>query len=126
MEDSETFLDWPGVRQVFKLEREVTESKSGHASFEVAYGLTSCNAEMASAKQLLEWTRQYWGIENGLHYRRDVTLKEDATRMSLSKMPRVMATLNNFIIGLTQKLGYFNLAEARRVFDCSIAAQIMA
>lgn len=126
MEDSQAFLDWPGVRQVFKLEREVTELKNGHTSFEVAYGLTSCNPKIASAKQLLDWTRQYWGIENGLHYRRDVTLQEDSTRMSLAKMPRVMATLNNFIVGLTRKLGYSNLAEGRRVFDFSIAAQIMA
>ena len=101
------------------------ELKSGHTSSEVAYGLTSRQPETASAEQLLDWTRQYWGIENGLHYRRDVTLKEDSTRMSLSKMPRVMATLNNFIVGLTQKLGYLNLAEARRVFDFSIATQIM-
>lgn len=126
MEDSEAFLDWPGVRQVFKIERDVIELNSGRTSSEVAYGLTSRHPETASAEQLLDWTRQYWGIENGLHYRRDVTLNEDSTRMSLSKMPRVMATLNNFIVGLTQKLGYLNLAEARRVFDFSIAAQIMA
>lgn len=126
MNDTEQFLDWPGLQQVFMLERYVTKPRNSHKSSEVVYGLTSCSSEFASAEQLLDWTRRYWGIENGLHYRRDVTLKEDATRMSLPKMPRVMATINNFIVGLTQKLGYSNLAEARREFDFSIAAQIMA
>ena len=91
---------------------------------EVVYGLTSCSPQSASATQLLHWIRAYWGIENGLHYRRDKTLQEDATRFSLPKMPAVMATINNFVIGLTQKLGYPNLPEARRIFDWSIAYQL--
>jgi hypothetical protein len=74
----------------------------------------------------LEWTRAYWGIENGLHYRRDVTLKEDATRISNSKMAKVIATINNFVIGLAQKLGYGNLASARRQFDVAIAMQLLS
>lgn len=124
MSDTEGFLDWPGVQQLFQIERQVTLLKTGETSTEVAYGLTSCSPEEVSAAQLLHWTRQYWGIENGLHYRRDVTLGEDATRISLKKMPAVIATLNNFVVGLTQKLGYDNLAQARRTFDCCIAAQL--
>lgn len=125
MVDTELFLDWPGVQQLFMLERQVTQIRTGETTTEVAYGLTSCAPEVVSAQQLLEWTRHYWGIENGLHYRRDVTLHEDATRMSLPNMPAVIGTINNFIIGLTQKLGYTNLAQARRIFDYHIAAQLM-
>ena len=124
MQDTDGFLDWPGVQQVFKLVRQVTHIKSQKTTIEVVYGLTSCSSQSASAAQLLEWIRAYWGIENGLHYRRDKTLQEDATRFSLPKMPAVMATINNFIIGLTQKLGYSNLPEARRIFDWSIAYQL--
>jgi predicted transposase YbfD/YdcC len=50
--------------------------------------------------QLLIRTRSYWGIENGLHYRRDVTLLEDRTRMSKGHAGRVMACLNNILLGL--------------------------
>jgi predicted transposase YbfD/YdcC len=126
MADRDGFLDWPHVEQVFKLERKVTKCKTGEMSREVVYGLTSCPPKKASAQQLLAWTQDYWGIENGLHYRRDVTLREDATRMSLPTMPSVIATINNFIIGLTQKMGFTNLAQARRVFDPHIAAQLLA
>ena len=124
MQDADGFLDWPGVEQLFRLVRQVTQHKSQQTTTEVVYGLTSCPPKRASAAQLLDWIRAYWGIENGLHYRRDKTLQEDATRISLPKMPVVMATINNFIIGLTQKLGYSNLPEARRIFDWSIACQL--
>jgi hypothetical protein len=32
-----------------------------------------------------------------------------------------MAVINNFLIGLVRKLGYGNLAAARRVFNAQIA-----
>jgi hypothetical protein len=124
MVDAEQFLNWPGVCQVFRLERVVTQLRTGRESREVVYGITSCTPEKASAAQLLQWTRAYWGIENGLHYRRDVTLSEDATRISQPALAKTMATINNFIVGLSQKLGYSNLASARRTFNARIAAQL--
>jgi predicted transposase YbfD/YdcC len=124
MEDDQQFLNWPGVRQVFKLEREVTKIRTGQKSTEIVFGITSRAPEKANAEQLLRWVRHYWGIENGLHYRRDVTLHEDATRSSEPSLAKTIAAINNFVVGLTQKLGYFNLASARRVFDVKIAGQL--
>ena len=124
MVDKQAFLDWPGLYQVFKLERFVQRLKTGHVSSEVAFGITSCSPEKASAEHILQWTRQYWGIENGLHYRRDVTLREDATQISEPPLAKMMSAINNFVVALTQKLGYSNLASARRIFDARIAAQL--
>ena len=73
---------------------------------------------------LAAWIRAYWGIENGLHYRRDVTLGEDATRTELTSLAQAIAIINNFLIGLVQMLGYTNLASARRYFDARIAQQL--
>jgi hypothetical protein len=81
IQDEQEFLDWPGVNQVFKSERQFTHLKSGEVSTQVVYGITSCDAETASAEQLLAWTREDWGIKNGLHYRRDVTLKGGKPKM---------------------------------------------
>ena len=36
-----------------------------------------------------------WGIENGLHYSRDVTIQEDLTRVTDKKMERAMEIINN-------------------------------
>ena len=59
--------------------RERTEK--GETTVEVVYGITSLGRERADAKRLLELTRGHWGIENGLHYVRDVTMGEDASRV---------------------------------------------
>lgn len=124
MIDEYQFLNWPGVQQVFRLERYVKQVRTGVESTEVVYGITSCAPQEGTAEQLLKWTREYWGIENGLHYRRDVTLREDATRISQPRLARAIAAINNFIVALTQKLGYANLASARRIFNAKIAAQL--
>jgi hypothetical protein len=71
-------------------------------------------------------TQQNWGIENGLHYRRDVTLEEDATRTTNDRRAETMAILNNFIIGLTSKLGFRNLAFAQRAFDAQLTFALAA
>lgn len=126
MQDESRFLDWPCLEQVFKLERTVIQSNTGEISQETVYGITSLPKERASAAQLMEWTRAYWGIENGLHYRRDKTLEEDGTRMSNVNQAQVIATLNNFIIGLATKLGFTNLASAQRHFDAQINKCLLA
>jgi predicted transposase YbfD/YdcC len=124
MVDDDGFLDWPGVKQVYRIERYRRHLRSGKENIEVVYGITSCDPKTSSAAQLLHWTRAYWGIENGLHYRRDVTLREDATRTSQRTLAKVLAAINNLIVAIAQKLTYSNLAAARRVFDARIAAQL--
>jgi predicted transposase YbfD/YdcC len=105
---------WPGLAQVFRLERERVGTASGKTQREVVYGLTSLPRAAASPARLLALTRAYWGIENGLHYRRDVTFHEDATRQTQANAGQVMASLNNLVISLLRWTGRTNLAAARR------------
>ena len=79
-------------------------------------GITSLSAERANASRLLELTRKHWGIENGLHYRRDVTMGEDASRVRKGAAPQVMAALRNTIIHALDELGD-NLAAAMRTLN---------
>lgn len=110
------YLDWPGVAQVFRIERLVWHEKHHGYTRQVVYGLTSLSPTRTSPKKLLALSRQYWEIETGLHYRRDVTLKEDATRLTLGNAGHTMAILNNAVIGLCLQNGFQNLAQARRLF----------
>lgn len=110
------YLDWPHVAQVFRLDRLVWHCQYGGKTRETIYGLTSLSAKRANPAKLLALTRTYWGIENGLHYRRDVTLHEDATRLTLGQAGHNMAILNNLVIGLCLSRGLHNLAQARRHF----------
>ena len=112
------FLDWPFLEQVFKLERHFVSTKTGEVKEQVVYGITSLTREEITPPRLLAMTRAYWGIENGLHYRRDVTLHEDHSRMTKRNAGRVMACLNNLVLGLlVGKKKYPYVPAARRYFN---------
>jgi predicted transposase YbfD/YdcC len=112
------FLDWPYLEQVFKLERRFVSLKTGEIHEQIVYGFTSLSREEISPYKMLEMTRSYWGIENGLHYRRDVTLREDYTRMTKGRAGQSMACLNNLILGiLLSKKKYRTIPTARRFFN---------
>lgn len=112
------FLNWPYLQQVFRLERRFLFTKTGEIQEQVVYGMTSLSREEITPRNLLKKIRIYWGIENGLHYRRDVTLREDRTRMTKGNAGRIMACLNNLVIGLVlTKTNYSYLPHARRFFD---------
>lgn len=109
------YVDWPYLDQVFRLERRVSER--GQTTSEIRYGITSMPPEVADAKRLLKVARTEWGIENGLHHRRDVTLHEDACQLRRGHGPQVLAALNNAVIGIVLQQGEANLAAAQRAFD---------
>ncbi len=61
--------------------------------------------------------RKHWLIETGLHYRREVTFREDATRMTKGAAGRILATIHNIALALIKQAGFRNAAQARRWFD---------
>jgi predicted transposase YbfD/YdcC len=111
-----SYSAWPGLSQVFKLERQRTNAL-GETKWEVHYGITSLLTPMATPKRLLALVRAHWGIENGLHYRRDRTLDEDRSQLRMGHAPHLMALLNNTAIGLLAHQGEHNLPRAQRTFD---------
>jgi len=110
------YIDWPYVQQVFKLERHFVHSSTGKVHQETQYGITSLKIAEANPEKMLALVRSAWGIENQLHFRRDVTFHEDRTRMTRKPMARSMAVINNLIIALLTKQGSTNHAQARRLF----------
>lgn len=124
--DEQNYLQWPGLNTVFQLERYVSYQQTGEQRSQVVFGITSLAFRPGLAQDLLHWTRQHWSIENQLHYRRDVTLREDATRMKQTHQAQVVATINNFVVALMNYLGLSNLASARRTLQAKVDALIFA
>jgi predicted transposase YbfD/YdcC len=119
-----TYAAWPGLAQVYRLEREFQWWRRGNCyktSREVEFGITSLTRQKASPKQLLEIRRAHWGIETGSHYRRDVTLKEDATRFTIGQGARVLANIHNLVLALLRQTGFQNAAQARRFFAAHLS-----
>jgi predicted transposase YbfD/YdcC len=113
------YSTWPGLAQVYRLERQFQWWRSGRCyrtSCEVEFGITSLSRKKITPERLLCFRRQHWGIETGLHYRRDVTFKEDATRMTIGNTGKVMASINNLVIALIHQAKFQNAAQARRWF----------
>ena len=104
------------MKQGFELTRERTEK--GKTTVEVIHGITSLSRKRADARKMLALVRGHWGIENGLHYRRDVTLGEDHSRVRKGNAPEVMAALRNAIVNVTQEVSANLAAAVRRLGSC--------
>lgn len=113
-------LTWPYLSQVFVIRSDRLELRTKKRSVKNHYGITSLQPMAADATRLLELTRAHWGIENGLHYRRDVTFKEDACRMKSHTAAEALAVFNNLALGMIRQAGWENVAEARRFYAAHI------
>jgi predicted transposase YbfD/YdcC len=121
------YLDFPHVAQVFLIEREVIDKKSGHERSEVALGVTSRTPDQAGPADLLRINRGHWVIENSCHYVLDQTWDEDRCRIRTGYGPENTSRLRRFAISvlnlhakptdsiasMTRKLA----ARTRLVFD---------
>lgn len=86
---------------------------------ETAWGMTSLGEKAADAAALLGLSRGHWGIENGSHHRRDVTLGEDDSRIRCGSAPQVMAALRNAVIHAAQATQKNTLPTfLRRMANC--------
>jgi hypothetical protein len=111
-------VGWPHLRQIFRLERHRTVREHGIpvTSVEVTYGITSLPPERADAAAVLALQRGHWGIENRLHWVRDVTFDEDRCQVRTGAAPQVLAACRNLTIALLRRSGARNLAAALRTY----------
>ena len=71
------------------------------ASLEIGCYATSLTVDERDDAGMLAAIRGHWSaIENGTHYRRDVTLGEDACRAAGRNGAAVLASLRNLAIGV--------------------------
>jgi predicted transposase YbfD/YdcC len=93
-----------GCWQFIALWRERQKLRGGQVietSEEYVYYASSLTKAEHSAVELAGFIRDHWGaVENGSHYRRDVTLGEDASQISGRSGAQVMASLRNLVLGL--------------------------
>ena len=108
----EKYLDWPGAVQVFQIHRvRVLADKTEQ---ETVYGITSLAPEEANAERLQELVRGHWGIENRLHWVRDMTLGEDACRVRRGDGPQLLAAFRNAVVHLLEEVEAASKAAATR------------
>jgi predicted transposase YbfD/YdcC len=79
--------------QIMRRRRTLTGTHSKKWSTETVYAVTSLTAIQAHPAELAQIVRGHWGIEDRLHWVRDVTYDEDRSQVRTGNGPRVMASL---------------------------------
>ena len=97
-----TVTYWKGNGKTWSL---VTETSS-----ETVYLVTSLTAREAGPEHIAAYARRHWSIENQVHLVRDVTLREDSSKVRAESRPRNLATLRNLLTGLIRQAGRNDVA----------------
>jgi predicted transposase YbfD/YdcC len=100
-------LAFPHAAQAIQITRR--RKVKGKWSRESCYAVTSLTVTQASPAQLAAIIRGHWGIEDRLHWVRDMDFDEDRSQIRTASGPRIMASLRNLVVTILR------LAEARNI-----------
>lgn len=106
------WVDFPGAAQVLQVRR--TRTVKGRKHVEVVYLICSLSMTDAPPATVAVWIQGHWGIENRLHWVRDVVFDEDRHQLRSGRGPQVMATLRNIAISLIRLAGHTKIASVLR------------
>ena len=83
---------------------------------ERAYAITSLPAGRVDAARLLETWRGHWGIENQVHWVKDVVFGEDRSQVRTGSAPQLLAALRILVIGMLRLSGVKSIWAALRYY----------
>ena len=109
-----TGIDFPGAQQVFRVIRYTGGLDGQRTRKEVVHGITNLSSDHADAAALAAFVRGHWSIENSVHWVRDVTYGEDASRARTGNAPAVLAAISNAVTTVLRLAGTVSIAAARR------------
>jgi predicted transposase YbfD/YdcC len=106
--------DFPGLKTLIRVESEpqVHRGKIIEVSSETRYYVASF---IDSPQAFADRIRGYWGVENKVHYVRDVTQGEDASRIRTPPLIQSWAIARNLALNLFRSNGFSNMAQAQRL-----------
>ncbi|MGW1506736.1 ISAs1 family transposase [Streptomyces mirabilis] len=107
-------LDFPHAAQAVRILRHRTDRTTGTVSRQTVYAITDLSSHQASPQRLVHLARSQWTIENRLHFVRDTTFAEDASKIRTGHGPENMSTLRNLAINALRAAGHRNIAAGIR------------
>ena len=107
--------EWAELKQVIKVHRIIR--KKGKSNEETAYYISNLQR---NALFYIEGIRAHWAIENSLHWVKDVTFKEDDSKIRTQQAPQNISTLKNISINILRNNNYTNMASAQRLVSNNI------
>jgi predicted transposase YbfD/YdcC len=105
-------LAFPHAAQAIQITRR--RKVNGKWSRESCHAVTSLTVTQASPARLAAIIRGHWGIEDRLHWVRDLDFDEDRSQIRTASGPRIMASLRNLAVTILRLAGARNIAAALR------------
>lgn len=102
-------LKWLGAKSLVQIER--LGIRSGEKYLQTNYYISSL---VSKAIIFAEGIRQHWGIENRLHWVKDVIFGEDASPFSNYNAAINWSIIRNIAINIARMSGYDSLTKAER------------
>ena len=102
-------LHWVGVQSLIQVER--IGIRSGKKYLQTNYYISSL---VSKATTFANGIRQHWGIENRLHWVKDVIFGEDAAPFSNYNAATNWSIIRNIAINIARMSGYDSLTKAER------------
>jgi len=106
---------WSGLKSIIRIERTVTGKNIDRK--ETAYYISSLSSD---AHGLNIGIRNHWGIENRLHYVKDVTFKEDESKINTGFAAENFSSIRNIAINIFRENGYEGMRQATRLLSNDI------
>ncbi len=100
---------WLGAKSCIQVER--IGIRSGKQYLQTSYYISSL---VSKAMTFAEGIRQHWGIENRLHWVKDVIAGVDAAPFSNSNAATNWSIIRNIAINIARMSGYDSLTKAER------------
>ena len=105
---------WSGLRTIIKVTSYRHILKGQYLLIKepaICYYISSLEESVESFARRI---REYWQVENKVHYVRDVTQGEDASRIRVQPLPNNFAIARNLALNLYRDYGFVNMAQAQR------------
>jgi len=102
--------DWKGIKKIIQVER--TTRRGEEVSQERAYFISSSDGD---AEYFNRGIRLHWGIENSLHYIKDVVFGEDDSKIRTDNSPENSSIVRNIAINIFRDNGYDSITKGIRL-----------
>jgi predicted transposase YbfD/YdcC len=103
------YQPWSGLKSLIQVER--TGTRSGKPYCQVAYYISSLTGR---AVDFARGIRGHWGIENRLHWVKDMVFHEDRSRIRSGNAPANCSIIFSLALNILRDQGYASITSAHR------------
>jgi predicted transposase YbfD/YdcC len=107
--------EWAGLKSLIKVER--TGTRGGKPYHQVAYYISSF---LRSAVDFARGIRGHWGIENRLHWVKDMVFDEDRSTIRTGHAPANCSVILAIALNVLRRNGYSSVTCAQRFISNDI------